>query len=530
MISECQVLELALQKVKNIQSASAVHPERADIRQGLERTLGACLLTLDALQDDIKSLNTRLGDSKQGQWHVTLIGVAKFKYLWKEKVMATYLGQLRGQHTAIQLLLQAFTILSGTKKLPKEVQSLRYSVALHLLAHNDYELDQTLTEIEYLCDPSYFAGAPIISLKTLRGADYDVKETISIFNWLRNVYEDDAARARTLEENDFRVNGIKSSFEMLYSILYDRENTQQIAEVFKLNEFSTKKLLRQHDWAKDLINEAPEAQAILRLFISRGWSISRLQKLLGLTPAERLETLHSIGENEEEEIGRCLDKMHAALEGFKEKTQRAADNLFRTLSFSLDVGSHLQKLRDIAADEWGMLLLLAFVNKDKEHSITVALQAYATLRDFIHQQDAVFLEVLLTYFQQEEALDCKQFAGYLVAIRNQIVVHLHAGVTGDVSTAFEYVLYAVCTSKLNFTSVIDSLRSPYNLKDYMDTGERASALNSTVQAVREATQGRQRVGSVRSFRSSRRLRRPAQIQAETSRTGVLYPIEEPPPY
>ncbi|KAG8801381.1 hypothetical protein FRC16_000637, partial [Serendipita sp. 398] len=171
----------------------------------------------------------------------------------------------------------SLTRLMGTRRAPKEVQSLRFSVALHLLVRNEFELDQTITEIEFLCDPSYFAGAPVISLKTLRGTDYDINATKGVFKWLGQVFDDESARARVLEENNFRVTEIMSSFETLFSMLYDRKDTKLITKAFRLNDYNTRKLLRQHEWVQELIDFAPDARATLCLFIQRGWGISRLQ-------------------------------------------------------------------------------------------------------------------------------------------------------------------------------------------------------------------------------------------------------------
>ncbi|KAG8806188.1 hypothetical protein FRC18_006252, partial [Serendipita sp. 400] len=324
-------------------------------------------------QRALEELKSRASTPNDFSWMLHLFSTKFYNIVESQKILESIrtkwtegpgdyscvLGFLDYNDYDVQLTTSSLARLVGTKKAQKEVQSLRYSVAVHLLVHNNYELDQTITEIEYLCDPSCFAGAPVISLKTLRGAKYDIKQTMAIFSWLRQVYDEHDAQIRALEENEFRVDGIRSSFKALHSMLYDEQNVKPIAEVFQSSDYNTKKLFRQHEWAQELIDHAPEAQAILRIFIRRGWSISRLKRLLGVTDTERIDSLHLIGVHEEVEIDRSLEKINNALEGFKEKTLKSADSLFRKLSFGLDVVSHLQRMRDVAQDEWGMLLLLA---------------------------------------------------------------------------------------------------------------------------------------------------------------------------
>ncbi|KAG8830386.1 hypothetical protein FRC17_004944 [Serendipita sp. 399] len=419
--------------------------------------------------------------------------------------------------------------LSVSKKAPKEVQSLRYSVSLHLLAYNEFELDQTVTEIEYLC-ASYFTGAPLISLKTLKGADYDLNATKDAFSWLNQAFNDDTSRIRVLEENEFRVKFIMSSLEVLYSILYDKEDNTSIRRAFRANDYNIRRLLRQHEWVQELTYLASEVEAILRMFVQRGWGVPRLQRLLGATPSEQLGVLGLIGKHHDEDIYRCLDKMNMALEGYRDRVHKLADSLFRKMSFDLDVASYLQRMRDIVLDEWGMMLILSFIHKDENHELNVAVQSYTSLRNFIHRQDRVFLEFLLTFFQQDPTLTSQEFASHLVAIRNKIIIHHHAGVIEDVSTAFEHVLYAVCTSKLELQSTIELLNSPYTLKDYIENGLRACTLNSTVQAVRKQTEERQRVSSVWSAkRPTNRLKKTAQLRVEAAKeakAGVLWPVTE----
>ncbi|KAG8808648.1 hypothetical protein FRC19_005796 [Serendipita sp. 401] len=113
MIIECEVLQISLQKFEGMRITG--HPERleagGDLQRGLECALNACAVTFFALGEDIRALDvTPIPASGPSRWRVSLGYTAKFKSLWKEKTMTMLLGQLRGQHTAIQSLLHACTL------------------------------------------------------------------------------------------------------------------------------------------------------------------------------------------------------------------------------------------------------------------------------------------------------------------------------------------------------------------------------------------------------------------------------------
>ncbi|KAG8770932.1 hypothetical protein FRC16_006163, partial [Serendipita sp. 398] len=113
MIIECEVLQITLQKFEGMRITG--HPERlevgGDLQRGLECALNACAVTLFTLGEDIRALDvTPIPASGPSRWRVSLGYTAKFKSLWKEKTMTMLLGQLRGQHTAIQSLLHACTL------------------------------------------------------------------------------------------------------------------------------------------------------------------------------------------------------------------------------------------------------------------------------------------------------------------------------------------------------------------------------------------------------------------------------------
>lgn len=109
--SECFVLHAALGRVQSIRLS---HPGKLSrIQQGtqladdFDSALTACTLTLSALSfnlDKMGSVPKGGGDSSKVNWK------GKALYLWNETEMKDILSQLRGQQSALQLLLLALNL------------------------------------------------------------------------------------------------------------------------------------------------------------------------------------------------------------------------------------------------------------------------------------------------------------------------------------------------------------------------------------------------------------------------------------
>jgi hypothetical protein len=111
--AECTVLAAALSQIEILFTRSSTRAKRCpdNFIEALDISLVGCTLTLSALSKEIEVLQN--ADTKK----------KKAKYVWKEQTINELLQQLRGQTSALNLLLQAFdssstehVVRSGEKK------------------------------------------------------------------------------------------------------------------------------------------------------------------------------------------------------------------------------------------------------------------------------------------------------------------------------------------------------------------------------------------------------------------------------
>ena len=102
--SETSIISASLVQIQSllIRDAQAL-TSRFDCRDELKATfdtaLTGCMVIFSCLDDEVQKLASYANGSETS-W------VTKAKYLWKEDTMKEYLQQLRGQQTAIMLLIQ----------------------------------------------------------------------------------------------------------------------------------------------------------------------------------------------------------------------------------------------------------------------------------------------------------------------------------------------------------------------------------------------------------------------------------------
>ncbi|CCA69173.1 hypothetical protein PIIN_03073 [Serendipita indica DSM 11827] len=112
MSSECHVLCIALGKVQSMAKKGRREwlMVGGPLQQGLECALQGCDITLSTIWEEIQALDADPLTPRSSSWFVTMNMTAKFRFLWNERQMNTYLDQLRGQHNALQLLLYAYSL------------------------------------------------------------------------------------------------------------------------------------------------------------------------------------------------------------------------------------------------------------------------------------------------------------------------------------------------------------------------------------------------------------------------------------
>ncbi|CAG8718079.1 363_t:CDS:2, partial [Acaulospora colombiana] len=125
--NECSVVELALGRVEAM--ATSPHLTRletnADLHDGFNTALDGCSKTLQAVFEEMERIGgSEMSGRRESSWKAALSTMAKLKFIISERRLKELLDQLRGQHHALQLLLQAYATES-MKELAAIMMSVR---------------------------------------------------------------------------------------------------------------------------------------------------------------------------------------------------------------------------------------------------------------------------------------------------------------------------------------------------------------------------------------------------------------------
>lgn len=106
IITECSVIATALTHIENIAKqdpkglASRLDPSTSQLGSSFELALNGCSITLLVLNDEVQKI---VGPEKAG----FLSWKSKAKYMWNEESMKDLLATIRGQQSALHLLVTA---------------------------------------------------------------------------------------------------------------------------------------------------------------------------------------------------------------------------------------------------------------------------------------------------------------------------------------------------------------------------------------------------------------------------------------
>jgi hypothetical protein len=106
IVSECSVIAAALSEVGQIAKndpdglSFRLNASNGQLSSSLELSLSSCSLTMAVLEDEIKKLTTT-ENLRFLSWKT------KVKYVWNEEDMKDLLQSIRGQQSALHLLLTA---------------------------------------------------------------------------------------------------------------------------------------------------------------------------------------------------------------------------------------------------------------------------------------------------------------------------------------------------------------------------------------------------------------------------------------
>ncbi|PVG03005.1 hypothetical protein CPB86DRAFT_490713 [Serendipita vermifera] len=109
--TECSVIEIALRRVEGL--ASSPHLSKletnSDLHDGFNTALNGCSTTLQAVSTEVERIGgSEMGHRREPSWKMALPSMAKIKFVINDRRLKELLDQLRGQHHALQLLLQAY--------------------------------------------------------------------------------------------------------------------------------------------------------------------------------------------------------------------------------------------------------------------------------------------------------------------------------------------------------------------------------------------------------------------------------------
>jgi len=113
IICECSVIATALTHIEKLAKqdpralASRLDPNTSQLGSSFELALNGCSITLIVLNDEIQKM---IGSEKTG----FLSWKSKAKYLWNEEGMKDMLTTIRGQQSALHLLVTAIQTLVVT--------------------------------------------------------------------------------------------------------------------------------------------------------------------------------------------------------------------------------------------------------------------------------------------------------------------------------------------------------------------------------------------------------------------------------
>lgn len=104
LCSETTIIGASLSRIQtlllqDVSTTSARLENRPDVRDAFDKALMGCMLVFSCLEEDIRGIT-------RDTMHVeTISWESKFLTLWNEDAMAERLRQLRGQQTALSLLV-----------------------------------------------------------------------------------------------------------------------------------------------------------------------------------------------------------------------------------------------------------------------------------------------------------------------------------------------------------------------------------------------------------------------------------------
>ncbi|KAG9051215.1 hypothetical protein FS842_011233 [Serendipita sp. 407] len=358
---------------------------------------------------------------------------------------------------------------------------LRRSTTLQLLRRNKYALDQTITEIQYLCEAGGYPGVPVVPLKVLEGVDYDFAKATGAFKWLKELPLEDAESLLLLQENDYRIESLQMAIDDYKTRLYGQSGNSQLLGTLRFNRFNAQRFIQQHQWALELLLNAPDLQLLLPPFLSKGWHIERLGRMLGSVCTERVQTLLIIGENEEEVIERWLSEMETVLIGIGPAGLATADRLFKEASLDFRVVDEFKKLRQAATDNWGMLLMLSFVEKDPDHDTQLAIRAYKPLSNILRTRKSEFWRFILDLFRNRKVPPI-EYSKLLLDIWDNVTYHLN-GRMKDAEFTYENVLYCIGAYNYDLRVLLQDLRVHGYRPDLPEVARQARKTNKTIGAV-----------------------------------------------
>ncbi|KAG8831582.1 hypothetical protein FRC17_002898 [Serendipita sp. 399] len=436
----------------SLQEIKAIGSTKLDFSRSLQY-LSKQRYDLETTKKDLESLK-ELGVGERD--FTRILAVLEF-HQFDLSVAFTQLGQLKGSKT--QLVIR----LPGLPAPSTEDMALQFSVSLQLLEVNNFQLQQTVTEIQYLCDVAESVASQKYVLRALRSSLCDFNMTVKALQWLRLMFRETFLVHAVLEANNFNFFEMAAAFDAMNSLVPDNCYFLILAAVIG-NEFSFSIAAEQVKWLYKFLPLESEFDFVLRIFMAKGWNRDRMWQLLGSTIRERTTAVALLQAHIKPlnaEVNDLLEDMGKAVGPTATPTDWViADKLLKERSYDLKttIAQILRLKASVVSTQAFSVVLQVLVKNSYDVDRTApACKRYSELFGRAPWKDPKFYEFAFTIVEKHD-YDIDSVLRGCQSIRQILsTVDQDPDTKSRLNKAFRAALYTLKGRKYDFNVVISEL-------------------------------------------------------------------------
>ncbi|KAG8756421.1 hypothetical protein FRC14_003070 [Serendipita sp. 396] len=457
-----------------LQALKAIGSTKMDFSRSLQY-LSKQKYALDVTKKDLEALK-ELGTGERD--FTRILAVLEF-HQFDLSTTLSQLGQLKGSKS--QLVIR----LPGLPAPTTEDMTLQFSVSLQLLEVNNFQLQQTVTEIQYLCDVAESVASQKYVLRALRFSLCDFNMTVRALQWLRLMFRETFLVHAVLEANNFNFFEMAAAFDAMTSLVPDNCYFLILAAVVG-NEFSFSIAAEQIKWCYKFLPLESEFDFVLRIFMAKGWNRDRMWQLLGSTIRERttaIALLQAHVKPLKEEVNELLEEMGKAVGPTATPTDWViADKFLKERSYDLKTTiAQLLRLKAsvVSTQAFSVVLQVLVKNNYDVDRTAPACKRYSELFGRAPWKDAKFYEFAFTIVEKLDFDIDSVFRGCQNIRQILSVVDRDPDSKSRLNKAFRAALYTLKGRKYDFNVIISDLE-----KLKADHGNDADFFHFTIQAAK----------------------------------------------